>query len=170
MSEVFVISKANQEAIDHWVAKYPKGQQRSAVVAALRLVQAQNKGWLSESAMNAVAKYLGLSDIAVYEVASFYDMFELAPVGKHKITFCTNLSCQLRGVQKIVEHTENTLGARLGETTADGMYTLREAECLGACDMAPMCQVNDRDYRKHLTPEKMDRILAELHLEDKAEG
>ena len=169
MTDSFTINEANRQAIDHWIAKYPKGQQRSAVVAALRLVQAQNNGWLSEAAMNAVADYLALSHISVYEVASFYDMFELAPIGKHKISFCTNLSCKLRGIDSVVAHTEKQLGIGLGQTTADGMFTLREAECLGACDLAPMCQVNDREYRKHLTPEKIDRMLGELRLQGQEE-
>lgn len=162
MSKRFVISSENTKAIDLWVAKYPDGKQRSAVVAALRLVQAQNGGWLSEPAMDAVAEYLSLAPIEVYEVASFYDMFELSPVGDHKITFCTNVSCQLRGVDAIIAHTEKQTGASLGGTSPDGVFSLREAECLGACDLAPMCQINDRAYRKHLTPEKMDRILDAL--------
>jgi NADH-quinone oxidoreductase subunit E len=161
-AEPFIINEKNVKLIDRWVKKYPKEQQRSAVVAALRIVQDQNGGWLSESAMQAVANHLSLAYIEVYEVASFYDQFELAPIGRHKISFCTNLSCQLRGVDDIVAYVEERVGARLGETSADGVFTLREAECLGACDLAPMCQVNDREYRKHLTPEKMDHILAEL--------
>lgn len=162
MGNAFIISEANQQAIDHWIKKYPKNHQRSAVVAALRLVQGQNGGWLSEPAMQAVADYLSLSYIEVAEVASFYDMFELAPVGQHKIAFCTNLSCQLRGVEGIIDHVEKRVGCKLGETSEDGVFTLREAECLGACDLAPMCQVNDRHYHKHLTPEKMDRIMHQL--------
>ena len=162
----FVISEKAAKAIDQWVAKYPKEQARSAIVAALTLVQAQNGGWLSKPAIKAVADYLGIPEVWAYEVVTFYDMFETEPVGKYKIRICTNLSCQLRGCEEIVDHLEKRLGITLGETTADGKFTLREAECMAACGGAPMCQINDKDYIENLTPEKMDKILNHLSKED----
>lgn len=158
----FVIAEKIAKKIDHWISKYPEGQQRSAVVEALLLVQEQNGGWLSEDALNAVASYLNLPPIQVYEVATFYDMYELQPVGQHKIAVCTNLSCQLRGSEKIVAHLKKRLGVGLGETTKDGKFSLREVECMAACDGAPMCQVDDKQCYKHLTPESIDALLEEL--------
>lgn len=155
----FEISKENQTHIDHWLKKYPPEQKRSAVVAALLMVQTQNGGWLSDAAMNAVAAYLGLAPIEVYEVATFYDMFELAPVGKNLIRVCTNVSCQLRGSDDIVAAFKKRLGVGLGETTQDGQFTLREAECMAACVGAPMCQVNDKHYHENLTPEKVNALV-----------
>ncbi len=160
----FVISADVCEQIDHWLTKYPAEQKRSAVVAALLLVQQQNGGWLSEPAMDAVAGYLSLAPIEAYEVATFYDMFELKPVGKNKINVCTNVSCMLRGSDKIVSYLKERLGVGLGETTADGQFTLRESECLAACVGAPMCQVNDKKYHENLTPEKMGDIIDQLEL------
>lgn len=144
-----------------WLAKYPESQSQSALIPTLHIVQAANEGWLSEAAMDAVAVYLDLPKIAVYEVATFYTMFELSPVGKHKINVCTNISCQLNGSDEVVAHLKNKLGVSWGETTADGNITLKEVECLGACCGAPMMQV-DRDYHETLTPEKIDAILAGL--------
>lgn len=158
----FVISDDNKAKIDHWITKYPPEHKRSAVVAALLFVQEQNEGWLSDVAMDAVADYLSLPRIAVYEVATFYDMFELKPIGKHKIGVCTNLSCMLRGSDQIVEVFKERLGIGLGETTPDRQFTLRETECLAACGGAPVCQVNDREYHEELTPEKVHLIIDEL--------
>lgn len=161
----FVISDDNKTKIDHWLTKYPPEQKRSAVVPALLYVQEQNEGWLSESAMDAVAEYLDLPPIMVYEVATFYDMFELKPIGKHKISVCTNLSCMLRGSDEIVSCLKRRLGIGLGETTKDRRFTLREVECMAACGGAPMCQIDDRDYHENLTPEKMLEILDTLEKE-----
>lgn len=161
----FVISDEVKAKIDHWLTKYPPEQKRSAVVPALLFVQEQNDGWLSEPAMDAVAEYLDQPRIAVYEVATFYDMFELKPIGKHKIGICTNLSCMLRGSDEIVACLKKRLGIELGETTKDRKFTLRETECMAACGGAPMCQVNDREYHENLTPEKMLAIIDQLEKE-----
>jgi len=158
----FIISDEVKQVIDDWVVKYPPNQKRSAVLTALLKVQEQNEGWLSESAMDAVAEYLGLSAIEVYEVATFYDMFELKPIGKYKISVCTNLSCMLRGSDEIVSALTKRLGIGLGETTKDHLFTLREVECMAACGMAPMCQINNREYYEYLTPEKIISIIDEL--------
>jgi len=154
------LSGALRAAIDREAAKYPPAHRSSAVMAALRLVQ-ENHGWLSTELMDAVAEYLGMPPIAVYEVATFYSMYDLEPVGRHKVCVCTNISCLLNGSDHIVEHLERKLGIKLGETTADGRITLKEVECLGACAGAPMMQV-DKTYHEFLTPAKVDEILKEL--------
>lgn len=150
-----------RKQLNQWLAKYPPGQSQSAVIPGLHILQAENDGWLSEALMDALAVYLDIPTISVYEVATFYSMFELAPVGKHKINVCTNISCLLCGSEQIVEHLQNRLNIKLGETTADGMFTLKEVECLGACCGAPMMQLN-RDYHEFLTPEKIDQLLDEV--------
>lgn len=147
--------------IDKWMLRYPPEQKRSAVMEALRLVQEANGGSLTESMMNAVADYLGMSHIAVYEVATFYTMYNLAPVGKHVINVCTNISCMLTDSEKMLEHLQARLGIGLNETTADGKFTLREVECLAACANAPVAQVGKK-YYENLTPEKLDALLKEL--------
>jgi NADH-quinone oxidoreductase subunit E len=157
-----VIAEEVRQQIDGWIAKFPPGRQRSALLPALLLVQEQNGGWLTEPLMDAVAEYLDLPKIAVYEVATFYDMYDLKPVGKHKIKVCTNISCMLRGSDEIVHHLEKRLAVKLGETTADGEITLKEVECMGACANAPMLQIDDRDYYEDLTPSKVDAILENL--------
>jgi len=144
--------------IDKWVAKYPPEQKQSACMAALRIVQDANGGYLTTELMDAVADYLEMPKIAVYEVASFYSMYELKPVGKHKICVCTNISCMLRGSDEVVAHLENRLGIKLGETSEDGRFTLKEVECLGACANAPMFELN-KQYHENLTPETIDAIL-----------
>jgi NADH-quinone oxidoreductase subunit E len=144
--------------LDSWLAKYPASQSQSAVIPALHILQAENDGWLSEAVMDALAIYLNIPSISVYEVATFYTMFDLKPVGKHKLNVCTNISCMLNGSEEIVAHLEKRLNIRLGETTEDGKYTLRQVECLGACCGAPMMQVG-RDYHEYLTTEKLDSIL-----------
>ncbi|WP_018953521.1 NADH-quinone oxidoreductase subunit NuoE [Thioalkalivibrio sulfidiphilus] len=147
-----------REEIDDWLRRYPEDQRQSAVLGALRAVQHEH-GYLSTEMMDAVAEYIGMPEIAVYEVASFYSMFELKPVGRHTIAVCTNISCMLRGSDKIVEHIENKLGIKTGESTPDGkFYIKREEECLAACCGAPMMQV-DHVYYEHLTPERVDEIL-----------
>jgi len=156
-----LLTPAIRAEIDTWVAKYPPEWKRSAVMAALRIVQDANGGWLTTELMDAVADYLEMPPIAVYEVASFYSMYELKPVGRHKICVCTNVSCMVCGSAQIVEHLEHRLGIGLGETTPDGRFTLKEVECLGACCGAPMLQIGKR-YYEHLTPERIDSILDSL--------
>jgi len=145
--------------IDHWLAKYPQDKKQSAVLPALDIVQAAHGGSLTTALMDAVAGYLDMPPIAVYEVATFYSMFDLQPVGRHKISVCDNISCMLCGGDDIVRHIENKLGIKLGETSADGKFTMkREEECLAACSGAPMMVVDGHYYEK-LTPEKVDAIL-----------
>lgn len=148
--------------IDRWVSKFPADRKRSAVLAALREVQHENGGYLTTELMDAVANYLELPPIAVYEVASFYSMFELKPVGRHSISVCTNVSCMLRGSDEIVAHIENKLGIKTGHSTEDGKFYLKEEEeCLAACVRAPMMQI-DHIYYENLTLEKVDQILDNL--------
>lgn len=156
-----LLSEASRAEIDQWIAKYPPEQKQSAVMAALRIAQDQNGGWLSRELIDAVAAYLEMEAIAAYEVATFYSMYELSPVGKHKISVCTNISCMLRGSDEVVAHLQQRLGIKLGETTDDGKFTLKEVECLGACVNAPMFQIA-REYHENLTPEKIDAILDTL--------
>lgn len=156
-----LISAASKADIDNWIAKYPPEQKQSAVMAALRIVQDQNGGYLTNELIEAVAEYLDMQPIAVYEVATFYSMYELKPVGKHKICVCTNISCMLCGSDQVVAHLQNRLGIKLGETSADGRFTLKEVECLGACVNAPMLQIGNQ-YHENLTPEKLDQILDSL--------
>ena len=148
-----------REEIDRWVAKFPEGRQRSAVVAALHAAQHENQGFLTTEIMDAVAAYLDMPPIQVYEVAAFYSMFETKPVGEHSISVCTNVSCMLRGSAELVEHVEQKLGIKTGESTPDGKFYLkREEECLAACCGAPMMMV-DHVYYENLTPEKVDEVL-----------
>jgi NADH-quinone oxidoreductase subunit E len=158
-SEPGVLSAHVREEIDHWVAKFPQGRQRSAVIAALHAAQHENHGYLTPEIMTAVAEYLKLPPIQVFEVASFYSMFETKPVGRHSISVCTNISCMLRGGDDILEHVEKKLGVKVGESTPDGKFYLkREEECLAACCGAPMMMV-DHVYHENLTPKKVDQIL-----------
>lgn len=156
-----LISAESRQQIDEWVAKYPADQKQSAVMAALRIVQEANGGWLTTELMDAVAHYLEMPPIAVYEVGSFYSMYEHKPVGRHKICVCTNISCLLCGSDSVVKHLEEKLGIKMGETTPDGKFTLKVVECLGACVGAPMFQIG-REYYENLTPEKIDAILDKL--------
>jgi len=156
-----LLSEESRAAIDRWIAKYPPEQKQSAVMGALSLVQEANGGSLTTELMDAVADYLEMQPIAVYEVATFYSMYELKPVGRHKLCVCTNVSCMLRGSDDIVAHLKNKLGIGFGETTDDKKVTLKEVECLGACGGAPMMQIG-REYHENLTPEKLDEILAKL--------
>ncbi|HFC54367.1 MAG TPA: NADH-quinone oxidoreductase subunit NuoE [Gammaproteobacteria bacterium] len=158
---VQLISEESRADIDRWIAKYPADQKQSAVMAALRIVQDQNGGHLTTELMDAVARYLDMDPIAVYEVATFYSMYEMKPVGRHKICVCTNISCMLCGSEEIVRHLQKRLGIGFGEVTPDGRFSLKEVECLGACVGAPMFQIGKR-YYEHLTPEKVDQILDEL--------
>jgi len=152
------LSTETRGEIDRWVDKYPADQKQSAVMAALRIVQENHGGWLSRELLDAVAAYLDMDRIAVYEVATFYSMYELKQVGKHKICVCTNISCMLCGSDQVVAHLKNRLGIGFGETTDDGRFTLKEVECLGACGGAPMFQI-DKSYYENLTPQKIDQIL-----------
>ncbi len=148
-----------REEIDRWVAKFPPDRKRSAVLSALHAVQHENGGFLTTALMDAVAGYLGLPPIQVYEVATFYSMFEPRPVGRHHVSVCTNISCMLRGAETVVAHVEKKLGIKTGESTPDGrIYLKREEECLAACTGAPMMMI-DHVYHENLTPENIDRIL-----------
>lgn len=160
-----VLSESVLAQIDQWLAKYPPEQRRSAVLPALLLVQKANAGWLSDELIEATAAYLGIPAISAYEVARFYSMYELAPIGKHKISVCTNISCRLAGCQSIIDHLQQRCQTQMGQTSADGRYTLRSVECMGACAHAPMLEVNEQ-YHERLTPAKVDAILAELEPED----
>jgi NADH-quinone oxidoreductase subunit E len=156
------LSKHTRAEIDRWVARFPPGRQRSAVISALRAAQEQNQGYLTVPLMDAVAAYLQLPPIQVYEVASFYSMFETHPCGRHHVSICTNISCLLRGAEDLVAHVERRLGIRLGESTADGrIFFKQEEECLAACTGAPMMMV-DHVYHENLTADQVDRILDEL--------
>lgn len=153
------LSEHVREEIDRWIARFPEGRQRSAVLAALHAVQHENEGYLTRELMDAVAEYLELPPIQVYEVATFYSMFETEPVGRHSISVCTNISCMLRGSDDIVRHIESRLGIRTGESTPDGRFYLKqEEECLAACCGAPMMMVDHR-YYENLTPEIVDQVL-----------
>ncbi|HHM06160.1 MAG TPA: NADH-quinone oxidoreductase subunit NuoE [Gammaproteobacteria bacterium] len=154
------LSAKVRAGIDQWVAKYPPEHKQSAVMAALRLVQ-EEQGWLTTESMDAVADYLGMEPVSVYEVATFYSMYDLQPVGRHKICVCTNVSCMLCGSEDVVRHLEEKIGIKLGETSADGKFTLKEVECLGACAGAPMMQIG-KQYYENLTPDKIDAILDSL--------
>ncbi len=154
-----LLSESTRREIDQWVAKFPPGRQRSAVLSALRAAQEQNGGYLTSELLEAVAEYLKLPPVQVFEVATFYSMFELHPCGRHHVSICTNISCMLRGAEDLVAHVERRLGIRQGESTADGRILLkREEECLAACTGAPMMMV-DHIYYEDLTPEKADAIL-----------
>ena len=147
--------------LDQWILRYPPEQKRSGVFEALRLVQAANHNSLTVELMDAVADYLGMPKIAVYEVATFYSLYHLNLVGRHVIDVCTNISCSLNGSDELAGHLKKRLGIDFNETTADGKFTLREVECLGACIAPPVCQIGHQYYEK-LSPEKMDEILSEL--------
>ncbi len=153
------LSAATCKTIDAWVAKFPEGKQRSAVIQSLSAAQDQNGGWLSPELVEAVAVYLELPPVWAYQVASFYSMFDNSPTGKHKLNVCTNISCWLSGAEEIVRQLENKLGVSMGETTADGRITLVvEEECLAACCGAPMMVV-DGHYHENLDADKVDEIL-----------
>jgi len=157
-----LLSEETRHEIDHWVARFPPGRQRSAVISALRATQEQNRGYLTPELMDAVAEYLKLPPIQVYEVASFYSMFETHPCGRHHVSVCTNISCLLRGGQELESYVEKKLGIRTGQSTPDGrIFLKREEECLAACTGAPMMMV-DHIYYEHLTNEKVDQILDDL--------
>lgn len=154
-----ILSSHVREEIDRWRAKFPESRQRSAVIAALHVVQHENHGYLTPELMEGVANYLDLPAIQVFEVGAFYSMFETRPVGRHSVSVCTNISCMLRGGDQILSHIERKLGVKVGESTADGKFYLkREEECLAACTGAPMMMVDHR-YHENLTPARIDEIL-----------
>ncbi len=156
------LSKERIAEIDEWVAKFPSDQKQSASLQALRIVQ-DEKGWLSEDMMALVADYLDMPKIAIFEVATFYSMYDLKPVGETKVNICNSIACMLNGSEDLIKHAEQKLGIKLGETTADGKITLKKAECLGACVNAPACYVgHECHYHENLTKDKLDKLLDEL--------
>ncbi len=157
----FAFSSENETKIAAIIAKYPEGRQQSAVMPLLDLAQRQHDGWLPRAAMVHIAERLGMPEIRVYEVATFYSMYNLAPIGRHHVQVCTNLPCWLRGSDDIVHACENRLGVTLGETTEDGNFTLSEAECLGACVNAPMMQIGD-DYYEDLDAARTVAVIDAL--------
>jgi NADH-quinone oxidoreductase subunit E len=162
MSANGVLSARVCKEIDGWTTHFPEGRHRSAVIGALHAAQHANDGYLSVELLNGVADYMNLPTIQVYEVATFYSMFQTQPVGRHNVAICTNVSCMLRGAEELVEHVENRLGIKLGESTEDGrVYLKKEEECLAACCGAPMMMV-DHQYHENLTPETVDKILDRL--------
>jgi NADH-quinone oxidoreductase subunit E len=161
-----MLSDEALKRIDREVAKYPADRKQSAVMAALAVAQ-DEKGWLSTEVMDFVAAYLGMPPIAVYEVATFYEMYNTKPTGRYKLTLCTNLPCALHDASKAAAHLQQKLGIGFGETTADGLFTLKEGECFGACGDAPVLLVNNKRLCSWMQPEALDGLLAELAAEAK---
>lgn len=159
--KTYKLSTAATREMDKWIAKFPKGNTRPVILRALWFVQEENDGWISEEAMDAIADYLEQPRINVYEVAKFYSLYELEPVGKYKIYLCTNVSCLLCGSDEIENHIKTKLKIDYNETTADGKFTLKKAECLAACGGGPAMQINWR-HIENLTVKKLDKILDEL--------
>jgi NADH-quinone oxidoreductase subunit E len=156
-----VLSAAALAKVDREIAKFPAEQRQSAVMAALAIAQDEH-GWVSKEVIEAVADYLGMAPIAVYEVATFYAMYNTAPVGRHKITVCTNLPCALSGANKAAAHLKKRLGIDFNETTGDGEFTLKEGECMGACGDAPVLLVNNKRMESFMSDEKLDALIDEL--------
>ena len=157
-----MLSAQSLQKIDAELAKYPADQRRSAVMAALRIAQVE-KGYLAPETIEFVADYIGIAPAAAYEVATFYNMYDLHPVGKYKLTVCTNLPCALRGGIDAGEYLKQKLGIGYGETTSDGLYTLVEGECMGACGDAPVMLVNNHSMCSFMTEEAIEKKLAELN-------
>jgi NADH-quinone oxidoreductase subunit E len=157
-----MLSTESIEKIDYELSKYPTDRRQAAVMSALRIVQME-RGWLSKESISEIAKYLRIPEIAALEVATFYNMYDLEPVGEHKITICTNISCMLRGSDEIVEHLQHKLGVGFNEVTADGKFCLKEGECMGCCGGAPLLHVNNTQMHEFLTTEKVDAIINELN-------
>src|SRR5687767_6466885 len=153
-----MISEATKARFDKEVAKYPAEHKQSAVMACLAIVQ-EEQGFVSLENEKIVADYLGMPPIAVHEVTTFYNMYNQHPVGKYKLNVCTNLPCQLRDGAKALRHLEHRLGIKMGETTADGMFTLQQSECLGACADSPVMLVNDRTMCSFMSPDKLDQLV-----------
>lgn len=164
MSTTF--SKETLEIIDKMIARYPEGKQKSALIPVLHLAQAEFGGWLSTDTMDYVAQVLNIKPIEVYEVASFYSMFNLKPVGKCVLEVCHTGPCAINGAEELVKYLEQKLNIKVGETTADGMFTLKEVECLGSCGTAPMLQCG-KDYFENLTNEKVDAMLEKMKSENR---
>lgn len=156
-----MLSEQAKQLIDREIAKYPADQKQSAVMAALEIAQNEH-GWLPNEVIEAVANYLDMPPVAAFEVATFYNMYDLAPVGKYKITVCTNLPCALSGGVHAADYVKQKLGIDFNQTTPDGKFTLKEGECMGACGDAPVLLVNNRRMCSWMTPEKIDAMLAEL--------
>jgi NADH-quinone oxidoreductase subunit E len=156
-----MLSEEAIKKIDYELTKYPDDKRQAEVMSALRIAQSEN-GWLSPECISDIAGYLGIPKIAALEVAAFYNMYDLEPVGKHKITVCTNISCMLRDSDAIVDHLQEKLGIGFNEVTEDGKFCLKEGECMGACGGAPLMSVNNTKMHEFLTPEKVDAILKEL--------
>jgi NADH-quinone oxidoreductase subunit E len=156
-----MISDSTRARFDREVAKYPPDQAQSAVMACLSIVQ-QEQGHVSNEAEREIAEYLGMAPMAVHEVTTFYNMYNQRPVGKFKLNVCTNLPCQLRDGQKALHYLEGKLGVHMGETTADGLFTLQQSECLGACADAPVMLVNDRHMCSFMSNDKLDQLIAGL--------
>jgi len=166
--DVKTLSSESIRRIEREVAKYPPDQKQSAVMAALTIAQDET-GWLSPEAMDFVADYLGMPPVAVYEVASFYAMYNQQPTGKYKVTICTNLPCALQGATEAAEHLKSKLGIGFGGTTADGLVTLKEGECFGACGDAPVLLVNNKRLCSFMRPGKIDALLDELQASGKTQ-
>lgn len=156
-----MLSNESLRAIDREIAKYPADQKQSAIMAALRIAQTE-KRWLASETIEYVAEYLGMPAMAAYEVASFYNMYDLKPVGEHKITVCTNLPCALSGGQEAAEYIKQKLGIGFNETSADGRFTLKEGECMGACGDAPVLLHNNHKMCSRMTREQIDKMIEEL--------
>ena len=156
-----MLSKESIQKIDYELTKYPADQRQAAVMSALRIVQTE-RGWLSQECISEVAEYLRMPEIAAMEVATFYNMYDLEPVGKYKLTVCTNISCMLRDSDAIVDHLQAKLGVGFDEVTVDGKFCLKEGECMGACSGAPLMTVNNHTMHENLTPESVDAILERL--------
>jgi NADH-quinone oxidoreductase subunit E len=160
--QVSALTAHTRHEIDTWIARFPAGRQRSATLSALRFAQEQNQGFLTAELMDAVAEYLRMPPIQVYEVATFYSMFETHACGRHHVSVCTNISCWLNGAEEILAHCERKLGIKVGESTPDRrIFLKKEEECLAACTGAPMMMV-DHEFHENLTPESVDRILDDL--------
>ena len=157
-----MLSKQATEKIDYELTKYPADKRQAAVMSALRIVQTE-RGWLSKESMTEIAEYLRIPEIAAMEVATFYNMYDLEPVGKYKISICTNISCMLRDSDSIVNHLQTKLGVGFNQVTADGKFCLKEGECMGACGGAPLMIVNNHTMHEFLTIEKVDAILLDLN-------
>lgn len=160
MSKTYTIPTELMETIQRWIDKFPEDRKASAVIPVMTVIQ-DHEGHISEPMMEAIAQLLNMPKIAVFEVANFYSMFELEPTGKFRLNVCTNISCMLSGSEGIVEHLRDTLGIDFGETTPDGLFTLKHVECLGSCGTAPVMQVG-KDYHEQLTNEKVDALLKNL--------
>jgi NADH-quinone oxidoreductase subunit E len=162
-----MISETTRALFDKEVAKYPADQKQSAVMALLAIVQ-KEQGWVSRESENVVAEYLGMAPIAVHEVTTFYNMYNQRPVGKYKLNVCTNLPCQLRDGARALRHLEHRLGIQMGETTRDGMFTLQQSECLGACADSPVMLVNDRTMCSFMSDDKLDQLIDGLKKAEQA--